>query len=101
MFLKACRSLLYRRQTLWVSVLVGLIVFAPPSQASFIVPSALVTSGGPSVGVPLTSAAAGTLLASLVSPFSFTTKAGTTSGSILSAVYRNASGTLDFYYQDH
>jgi len=41
----------------------------------------------------------GTLLASLVAPYSFVTTAGTTSGSLVSAVYRNSSGTLDFYYQ--
>jgi hypothetical protein len=38
-------------------------------------------------------------LASLVAPYSFVTTAGTTSGSLVSAVYRNSSGTLDFYYQ--
>jgi hypothetical protein len=43
--------------------------------------------------------APGTLLASLVAPYSFITTAGTTSGSLVSAVYRNSSGTLDFYYQ--
>ena len=42
---------------------------------------------------------AGTLLASLVAPYSFTTTAGTTSGTLVSAVFRNAGGTLDFYYQ--
>jgi hypothetical protein len=42
---------------------------------------------------------AGTLLASLVAPYSFSTTAGTTSGSLVSAVYMNSSGTLDFYYQ--
>jgi hypothetical protein len=67
--------------------------------AAFIVPSALLTPGGPAVGVPLTSQAPGTLLASLSAPFSFVTTAGTTSGSVVSAVYRNGSGTLDFYYQ--
>ena len=40
----------------------------------------------------------GTLLASLVEPFSYTTTAGTNSGFIDSAVY-NDGGTLDFYYQ--
>jgi hypothetical protein len=49
--------------------------------------------------VPLTSAAPGTLLATLSAPFSFSTTSGTTSGTLLSAVYRNGSGTLDFYYQ--
>jgi hypothetical protein len=43
--------------------------------------------------------APGTLLASLVAPYSFTTTAGTTLGSVTTAVYRNSSGTLDFYYQ--
>lgn len=36
----------------------------------------------------------------MTAPFSFTTTAGTTSGTIESAVYRESgSGTLDFYYQ--
>ena len=42
---------------------------------------------------------AGTLLASLLAPYSFTTTAGTTSGTLLTAVFREAGGTLDFYYQ--
>jgi hypothetical protein len=41
----------------------------------------------------------GTLLASLLAPYSFTTTAGTTSGTLVSAVFREAGGTLDFYYQ--
>ncbi len=41
---------------------------------------------------------AGTLLADLFVPFSFTTTAGTTSGTLESAVYLDGS-TLDFYYQ--
>ncbi len=41
----------------------------------------------------------GTLLADLVSPFSYGTTTGTTSGTIESAVYMNSTGTLDFYYQ--
>jgi hypothetical protein len=32
-------------------------------------------------------------------PFSFSTTAGTTSGILRSAVYRNPTGTIDFYYQ--
>lgn len=77
---------------------VCLVLFAPVSDGAFIVPSAPVTAGN-FVAVPLTSATPGTLLASLSSPFSFATTAGTTSGTILSAVYRNGTGTLDFYYQ--
>lgn len=41
----------------------------------------------------------GTLLASLTSPYSFTTTAGQTSGTLFTSVFREAGGTLDFYYQ--
>jgi hypothetical protein len=41
----------------------------------------------------------GTLLAALVLPESFTTTAGTTSFTLDTAVFREAGGTLDFYYQ--
>jgi len=40
----------------------------------------------------------GTLLASMVAPFTYTTTAGTNTGTIDSAVYDDG-GTLDFYYQ--
>ena len=59
----------------------------------------VLTAPGSTVVPGLTSAAAGTLLASLSTPFSFTTTAGTTSGTVVAAVFRNASGTLDYYYQ--
>ena len=39
----------------------------------------------------------GTLLASLSAPF--VSSLGTTAGTLVSAVYREAGGTLDFYYQ--
>ena len=80
-------------------VLAGLLLVPSISQAAYIAPSAPVAPGGASVGAPPTSAAPGTLLATLNSPFSFTTTAGTTSGNILSAVFQNLTGTLDFYYQ--
>ena len=44
----------------------------------------------------------GTLLASMVTPWSFVVPpptGGTTSGELRSAVYMNTTGTLDFYYQ--
>ncbi len=69
------------------------------AQAGFIVPSVLLTPGGPDAAPPLTSAAPGTLLATIDTPFSFTTTAGRTSGSIESAVFLNPTGTVDFYYQ--
>src|SRR5580700_8851685 len=43
---------------------------------------------------------AGALLATMSSPFSYTTTAGTNTGTVYSAVYMDSdSGTLDFYYQ--
>ena len=41
----------------------------------------------------------GTLLAFRDEGYSFSTTAGTTSGVVRSAVYRNPNGTLDFWYQ--
>jgi len=99
MFVKIACHLMARPLTLGALLTVALMLCVPAMQAAPILPSALVTPGGPAVGVPLTSAAPGTLLASLVAPFSFTTTAGTTSGTLTSAVYRNPSGTIDFYYQ--
>lgn len=51
--------------------------------------SSLIPSGTPE----------GDLLDSMIVPYSFVTTAGTTSGTLTSAVYRNPSGTIDFYYQ--
>jgi hypothetical protein len=50
------------------------------------------TSGPPDI---FTGQSAGTLLASALSPFSV----GATSGTLETAVFREAGGTLDFYYQ--
>jgi len=41
----------------------------------------------------------GVLLDSSADPFSFVTGSGTFKGTIFSAVFRESSGTLDFYYQ--
>lgn len=78
-------------------VVAGLVTAAV--QAAFLAGTSPVLPGGPSVTVTLTSAAQGTLLASLISPYSFSTTSGVTSGTVTSAVYKNSSGTLDFYYQ--
>jgi len=40
----------------------------------------------------------GTLLASRIDPFSFTTSSGTTHGAIKAEVFQEMGGTLDFYY---
>lgn len=67
------------------AALIGTVVTAP-TQTVF---PGLVPSG----------TSPGTLLASLVSPYSFNTTAGTTSGNLFTAVFKEAGGTLDFYYQ--
>jgi len=60
--------------------------------------SATPLAAGANVAVgSCTGSSAGTLLASLVAPF--TTSLGLDSGTLTSAVYREASGTLDFYFQ--
>ena len=41
----------------------------------------------------------GDRLADMVSPFTYSTTAGTNTGTIESAVYQDADGGLDFYYQ--
>jgi hypothetical protein len=48
-------------------------------------------------GCDATGINAGTLLASLSAPF--VSSLGTSSGTLISAVYRESGGTLDFYYQ--
>jgi len=90
-----------RRSGIFLTALIlGLMAIAPHSQAAPL-PGTILTTPGSTVlpGLIAPGTPAGTLLASLVSPYSFATTGGTTSGTIISAVYRNSSGTLDFYYQ--
>jgi hypothetical protein len=89
----------------WSLTLVALglpLIFAPNSQAGLI--GLVPTPPGSTVLSGFTTDAAlaadpSTLLADMTMPYSFTTTAGTTSGTIESAVYRESGGTLDFYYQ--
>lgn len=64
-------------------------------------PGTILTDPGTTVipGLVAPGTPAGTLFASLVTPFSFATTAGTTSGTLTSAVFQESTGTLDFYYQ--
>src|SRR5215471_17262479 len=84
--------------TLLVST--ALFIFGPAAKADPFLTGTVLTPPGVTVVPGLVPAGTqGTILASLVTPYSFTTTAGTTSGSLTTAVYRNSSGTLDFYYQ--
>jgi hypothetical protein len=69
-----------------------------PSRVSAFLPGTVPVAPGNTV-IPgdATGQVAGTLLASLSTPF--TTNLGTTSGTLLSAVFIEPGGTLDFYYQ--
>src|ERR1700681_2900769 len=78
---------------------IGIVVFSSAATAT-ILPLGSCPAANPGDTVTPCDATAtpfGTLLASLSAPF--TTVNGTTSGTLFSAVYQEAGGTLDFYYQ--
>jgi hypothetical protein len=84
--------------------IVGLAIFAATAfnkQASGALTGTVLLLPNSSVvpGTVPAATAPGNLLATLSSPFSFTTTAGTTSGTLVTAVYKESGGTLDFYYQ--
>jgi len=62
-------------------------------------PTACQLNPGDSKFPCFTADAPGTLLATLTLRTRLSLRQGTTSGVLISAVYRNSSGTLDFYYQ--
>jgi len=74
-----------------VLVLMVAWVMVPSAKATLLPPGAVVVPGD-STGAP-----SGTLLALISAPFTATL--GLESGTIVSAVFREAGGTLDFYYQ--
>lgn len=84
-----------------IAVLLGL--FGVSAATAGTVEACAAASGGPSpmntvFPVDCTGMDPGSLLADMVSAFSYSTTAGTNSGIIESAVYDDG-GTLDFYYQ--
>src|SRR5438045_2300813 len=95
-----------RKRQLQLSA-IGLIavfaVLAVPAAAAPLCPGALLLTNGSTVVMgagafgDCTGAATGTLLATLTAPFTTTT--GNDTGTLISAVFREGSGTLDFYYQ--
>jgi hypothetical protein len=95
----AGRTSTFGRRSLVFSLL-ALVAFASIASATPLA-GTVITNPGDTVfpGLIPSGTPAGTLLASLVAPYSFLTNAGTTSGTLVSAVFRNSSGTLDFYYQ--
>lgn len=81
------------------SMVLGLVLGALAIPSKAILLGTVDTPAGTTVFPGLTFDAPGTLLASETEPWSFTTTKGTTSGSMTTAVYQEAGGTLDFYYQ--
>jgi hypothetical protein len=79
-----------------LAVLIACII-VPNAKADLLgtVPAAPTDTVFPGLVAPGTDP--GTLLASLVDPF--TSSLGTTAGTLVSAVFMEAGGTLDFYYQ--
>ncbi len=72
---------------------------ASSAMGSFLTGTSPVFPGTTTIPGIVVATGPGTLLASLSAPYSFSTTAGTTSGTLLTAVYRNNTGTLDFWYQ--
>jgi hypothetical protein len=88
------------RRLLVLSFLAICIVVLSPMASATILPLGSCPAANPGDTVfpcDATASPVGTLLASLSAPY--TTANGTTSGTLVSAVYREAGGTLDFYYQ--
>jgi hypothetical protein len=90
----------FLRNCLVLSLLaIGIVVFSPMANATILGlgPCPATANGQTSVPCDATASPFGTLLASLSAPF--TSSLGTSSGTLISAVYRESGGTLDFYYQ--
>lgn len=95
-----CQSAM--RVPLWGSVFVAAAILCGlPSISRAALVGTILTPPGTAVapGLVPSGTSAGTLLANLSSPFSFSSVSGTTSGTVISAVYKESGGTLDFYYQ--
>lgn len=76
-----------------------LVALAPSSKATSLGPDNPLVPGGTAALLDATGAMPGALLADMMTPYSFTTTAGTTRGTVESAVYRESGGSVDFYFQ--
>ena len=87
-----------------IFLLVGTVVsaaFSALTPANAVLPGAVPLPDGMTVfpGLVAPGTNPGILLADLVVPGNYTTTSGTNSFTLQTAVYRDTSGTLDFYYQ--
>src|SRR5258708_4181349 len=88
-----------RRAVVLSLLVVGMVVLSPMASASILTLGSCPAANPGDTVFPCdaTASPTGTLLASLSAPFISTL--GTYSGTLISAVYKEAGGTLDFYYQ--
>jgi hypothetical protein len=89
-----------RRRLFVLSILaIGIVVLSPVANTTILTLGACPAANPGDTVTPCLAngQGPGTLLASLSAPF--TTPNGTTSGTLVSAVFRETGGTLDFYYQ--
>jgi PEP-CTERM motif len=94
------RAPAFGRCVLGLSLLaIGLVVLSPMASATILAlgPCPAANPGDTVTPCLANGQGPGTLLASISAPF--TSSLGTNSGTLVSAVFREAGGTLDFYYQ--
>ena len=99
-YLKSLAAPGFARRVLVLSlVAIGIVVLSPMASASILPLGGCPNANPGDTVLPCDATASpfGTLLASLSVPF--TSSLGTSSGTLISAVYRESGGTLDFYYQ--
>jgi hypothetical protein len=99
-YLKSLATLGFARSAVILSLLaLGIVALSPMASASILPLGGCPNAAPGDTVLPCDATASpfGTLLASLSVPF--VSSLGTTSGTLISAVYREAGGTLDFYYQ--
>jgi hypothetical protein len=78
---------------------IGIVVLSPMASATILTLGACPAANPGDIVLPCLAdgQGPGTLMASLSAPF--TSNLGTVSGTLVSAVFRESGGTLDFYYQ--
>ena len=88
-----------RRVVMMSLLVIGVVVLSPMASASILPLGGCPNANPGDTVLPCDATASpfGTLLASLSVPY--TSTLGTSSGTLISAVYRESGGTLDFYYQ--
>ena len=98
-FKRSAAQVLAQRVVVLSLMAIGIVMLSPMARASILSLGACpaTTNGQTSIPCLANGQGPGMLLASLSAPF--TSTLGTTSGTVLSAVYKEAGGTLDFYYQ--